>query len=182
MRSFAIAAAAATLVSSTYAAPWGSGGLWGRKPDPTKCLTKDAATALAEGFQGLIVAYTDANADALLADNLVDFSNSIKSLQGFPVDPFTPVFPTKEAFKQGQGAQPSVPLEILAIDAFNCQNVTLRWDANFGNGNLVAGITHLTASNSQGKPDTWQISAIYTEFDSLAWFKAIGGTVTPPGQ
>jgi hypothetical protein len=47
---------------------------------------------------------------------------------------------------------------------------------------LVAGITHLTASNSKGQKDTWQISAIYTEFDSLTWFKAIGGKVTPPGQ
>jgi hypothetical protein len=126
MRSFAIAAAAATLLSSAYAAPWGAGGLWGGKVNPGKCLSKESATYLAEGFQGLIVAYSTANAETLLADDLVDYSNSIKSLQGFPVDPFTPVFPSKAAFEQGQGAQPSVPLEILAIDAFNCQNVTLR--------------------------------------------------------
>jgi len=179
MRSSTIAAAAA-LVSSAYAVPWGSGGLWGGgKGDPTKCLNWDTANYLATSFQSLIVAYSSTVADKVLADDLLDYSNSILSLQGLPLTG-APAFPSKAAFEQGQGSQPSVPLVILAIDAFNCQNVTFRWNANFGGANSVNGMTHLTASNSQGQKDTWQISVIYTEFDSLAWWKAIGGTVTPP--
>lgn len=146
MRSSTIAAAAA-VIGSAFAQPWGHGGLWGGKGDSTKCLNYDSAKYLAEGFQGLIVAYTTANAEKLLANDLVDYSNSILSLQGLPLG--GPAFPNKAAFEQGQGAQPSVPLVIQAIDAFNCQNVTLRWNANFGGPNkTVNGITHLTASNS----------------------------------
>jgi hypothetical protein len=176
MRSSIITAAAA-LVGSAVAVPWGKGGLWGGKHDPTKCLNWDTANYLATSFQSLIAAFSTTTAEAVLADDFVDFSNSILSLIGQPVD--VPAFTSKEAFIQGQGSQPPVPLVILAIDAFNCQNVTLRWNAKFGGGS-VNGITHLTAENSQGQLDTWQISVIYTEFDSLAWWKAIGGTVTPP--
>ena len=180
MRSSAIVAAA-SLLSSAAAIPWGhGGGLWGGWVDPTKCLTSDSASYLVTGFQGLIVKYTTADAERLLASDLTDFSNSILSLQGLPLG--GPAFPSKAAFEAGQGAQPSVPLVILAIDAFNCQNVTFRWNANFGGPNSVNGITHLTASNTAGQADTWQIETIYTEFDSLAWFKAIGGTVTPPSH
>jgi hypothetical protein len=169
---------AAALVGSALASPWGSGGLWGGRHDPTKCLNWDTANYLATSFQSLIVAYNNDVAERVLADNFLDFSNSILSLIGAPLD--VPAFSSKAAFEQGQGSQPPVPLVILAIDAFNCQNVTIRWNANFGGANSVNGITHLTASNTQGQKDTWQIAVIYTEFDSLAWWKAIGGTVTPP--
>jgi hypothetical protein len=178
MRTFAIATAAA-LISSAAAVPWGHGGLWGGKTnDPTKCLTWESANYLANGFKGLIAAYTTADADRLLADDLTDFSNSIQSLQGLPVG--GPVFPSKAAFEAGQGAQPPVPFNILSIDAFNCQNVTFRWNAAFPAPNTVNGMTHLTASNSQGQKDTWQIQTIYTEFDSITWLKAIGGSITLP--
>ena len=180
MRSFAIAAAAASLVSSAYAAPWGAGGLWGGSSNPSQCLTWTSANYLATGFQGLIVSYTTANAEKLLAADLVDYSNSILSLQGLPLG--GPAFPNKAAFEQGQGSQPSVPLEILAIDSFNCQNVSFRWSASFGGPNIVNGITHLTGENTQGQADTWQIKTIYTEFDSIAWLKAIGGSVTFPSH
>lgn len=180
MRSFA-AIAAATLISSAYAAPWGSGGLWGGKHDPTKCLTSDSATYLANSFKDLIVAYSQAEADKVLADDLVDYSNSILSLQGLPTTG-APVFPSKAAFEQGQGAQPSVPLNIISIDAFNCENVTFRWNAAFPAPNSVNGITHLQASNTQGQQDTWQIKTIFTEFDSITWLKAIGGSVNFPSH
>jgi hypothetical protein len=179
MRSSIIAAGAA-IISSAYASPWGHGGLWGGKVDPTKCLTQDSASYLATGFQSLIVAYSQATADKILADDLVDYSNSILSLQGLNLTG-GPVFPTKAAFEQGQGAQPSVPLVIDAIDAFNCENVTFRWNAAFPN-HPVNGITHLTGSNTQGQKDTWQIKTIYTEFDSISWLLAIGGSITLPSR
>lgn len=178
MRAFTIAAAA-TLVSSAYAAPWGMGGLWGGKGNPSKCLNQATAQYLVDGFGKLISAYTTADADKLLADNLVDYSDSILALQGLPVG--TPAFPSKAAFEAGQGAQPPVPFQLLALEAFNCDTVSFRWLGGL-QPDPVKGITILKASNSQGKPDTWQISTIFTEFNSLTWFKDIGGQVTPPSH
>ena len=73
-------AATAALVSSAAAAPWGPGGGWFGRPNPGKCLTADSAQYLVNGFEGLISAYTDANADKLLADDFSDYSDSINSL------------------------------------------------------------------------------------------------------
>ena len=81
MRSLAIVAATATLISSTTG----------------KYLTQNSAQALATGFGKLISAYTMADAEALLADNLVDYSDSINSLIGQPVGQAT--FPSKAAFE-----------------------------------------------------------------------------------
>ncbi|OAL35651.1 hypothetical protein AYO20_05032 [Fonsecaea nubica] len=178
MRSFTIAAAAA-LVSSAYAAPWTMGGLWGAKFDPTKCLTQGTVESIVDGFGKLISAYTDADAQRLLADDLVDYSDSINSLIGAPVG--TATFPSKAAFMAGQGSQPPVPFELLAIEAYNCDTISLRWIGGL-QPQPVKGITVLKASNSQGQKDTWQISTIFTEFNSIAWLQDIGGNVTYPSH
>ncbi|EXJ73130.1 uncharacterized protein Z519_03557 [Cladophialophora bantiana CBS 173.52] len=178
MRSFTIAAAAA-LISSAYASPWAMGGLWGGKSDPTKCLNQATAQYLVDGFGKLISAYTDADAQKLLADNLVDYSDSINSLIGQPVG--GPTFPSKAAFMAGQGSQPPVPFQLLALEAFNCDTISFRWLAGL-QPQPVKGITVLKASNSQGQKDTWQISTIYTEFNSIAWLEDIGGNVTYPSH
>ncbi|RVX70548.1 hypothetical protein B0A52_05199 [Exophiala mesophila] len=177
MRSFVAVAAAASLVSSTAAAPWGPGGWWGNRLNPGKCLTPDSVNYLVTGFEGLIAAYTDADADRLLAEDFTDFADSINSLAGYPVGGVT--FPSKAAFKAGQGAQPPVPIETLAIDAYTCDTIALRWLATM-QPEPVKGITILKASNTEGKKDTWQIKTIFTEFNSIAWLKDIGGSVTLP--
>ncbi|KIX01952.1 uncharacterized protein Z518_07891 [Rhinocladiella mackenziei CBS 650.93] len=176
MRSFATIAAAATLLSSVHAAPWGN--VWGNK-DPGKCLTTESAQYLVNGFGGLISAYTDADAEKLLADDLTDYSDSINSLIGAPVGSVT--FPSKAAFMAGQGAQPPVPFQVLAIEAVNCDTVAFRWLGGL-QPEPVKGITILTASNAQGQKDTWQIKTIYSEFNSISWLKDIGGSVTLPSQ
>lgn len=180
MRSFVTLAATAALVSSVAAVPWGPGswGPWGR-PNPGKCLTQESAQYLVDGFEGLISAYTDANADKLLSEDFSDFSDSINSLAGYPVG--GPTFPNKAAFKAGQGAQPAVPISTLAIDAVTCDTIALRWLVGL-QPEPVKGITILKASNAQGQKDTWQIKTIFTEFNSISWLKDIGGTVTLPGR
>ncbi|OAP58114.1 hypothetical protein AYL99_07204 [Fonsecaea erecta] len=178
MRSFTIAAAAA-LISSAYASPWTMGGLWGGKFDPAKCLTQPSVDTLVTGFGQLISNYTDALAETILADNLTDFSDSINSLIGQPVGGAT--FPSKAAFEAGQGSQPPVPFQLIAIEAYNCDTISLRWIAGL-QPQPVKGITVLKASNSQGQKDTWQISTIYTEFNSIAWLEDIGGNVTYPSH
>jgi len=177
MRSFITIATTAALVSSAAAAPWGPGGGWWGKPNPGKCLTQESAQYLVDGFEGLISAYTDANADKLLSDDFSDYSDSINSLAGIPVGQVT--FPNKAAFKAGQGAQPPVPISTLAIESVTCDTIALRWLVPL-QPEPVKGITILKASNAQGQKDTWQIKTIFTEFNSISWLKDIGGKVTLP--
>ena len=178
MRSFAIAAAA-TLIASAQAAPWGMGGLWGGHHDPTKCLSQDSAQYLVDGFGKLISAYTTADAEKMLANDLVDYSDSILALQSLPLG--GPVFPSKAAFEAGQGSQPAIPFELLALEAFTCDTIAFRWETTLKAG-AVKGITILKAENSQGQANTWQISKIFTEFNSITWLEGIGGSITPPSH
>lgn len=177
MRSFVAVAAAATLFSSVQAAPWRMGPFWWGNINPAKCLTQASVDYLTDGFAGLISAYSNENAQTLLSDDFIDYSDSINSLIGAPVG--VPTFPNKAAFMAGQGAQPPVPMNITAIEAFNCDTISLRWTAGL-QPEPVKGMTVLKASNAQGQKDTWQISVIFTEFNSISWLKDIGGSVTLP--
>lgn len=177
MRSFVtVAAAAATLFSSAHAAPWGN---WIWRLNPTKCLNQPTAEYLVEGFGGLLSNYTKENADKYLADDLTDWSDSINSLSGTPVGTVT--FPNKQAFEAGQGSQPAVPFELLAIEAVTCDTIALRWVVGL-QPEPAKGITILKAENPRAKKDTWQIKTIFTEFNSISWLKDFGGTVTPPSH
>ncbi|EXJ95063.1 hypothetical protein A1O1_00181 [Capronia coronata CBS 617.96] len=177
MRSFiTIAAVAASLVASAHAAPWGNGWLFGNL-NPTKCLNKQTAQYLVDGFGGLISAYTMENAEKFLADDLTDISDSINSLSGIPIGNVT--FPSKQAFEAGQGSQPPVPFQLLAIEAVTCDTIALRWLAGL-QPEPVKGITILKAENPRAQKDTWQIKTIFTEFNSASWVKDIGGNVTLP--
>jgi len=173
-----VAATAAALMSSASAAPWG--GFWGDwSPNPGTCLNTISVNYLVTGFGGLLSNYTTAAAETLLADDLTDFSDSINSLIGSPVGPAT--FPSKAAFEAGQGSQPSVPFQVLAIEAVTCDTIAFRWLVGLP-PNPVKGITILKAENSQGQANTWQIKTIYTEFNSIAWLQDIGGNVTRPSH
>lgn len=173
MRSFITVAA---LVSTAAAAPWG--GFWGDWSfNPGKCLTPASTQYLVNGFGGLLSNYTTANAEKLLSDDFTDFSDSINSLIGAPLGNAT--FPNKAAFEAGQGAQPAVPFQVLAIDAVTCDTIALRWLIPLP-PNPIKGITILKAENSQGDADSWQIKTIFTEFNSIAWLTDIGGNVTLP--
>jgi hypothetical protein len=174
MRTYAVAA---LLFSSAYAAPWGKWGLWGNHQDPTTCLNQQNAQYLVDGFGKLISAFTLADADRLLANDLVDYSDSILALQGKPLG--GPLFPNKAAFEAGQGAQPPVPFQVLALEAFNCDTIAFRWQALLP-GSPAKGMTVLKASNYQRQANTWQISTIFTEFNSITWGTDVGAKYTPP--
>ncbi|EXJ88960.1 hypothetical protein A1O3_02024 [Capronia epimyces CBS 606.96] len=178
MRSFISVAAvvATTLVSSAAAAPWGNGLFWGNL-NPNKCLNPHSAKYLVDAFGGLLSNYTTANAEKYLADDLTDWSDSINFLAGQPLGNAT--FPSKQAFEAGQGAQPAIPFELLAIEAVTCDTIALRWKTGL-QPEPVKGITILKAENTKNNNDTWQIKTIYTEFNSASWVRDIGGNVTLP--
>lgn len=149
---------------------------------PVECLNDKSAKALVDGFVSLITNYNAATADALLAKDFTDTSDSINVMTGTPLGSAT--FPSKEAFKAGQGSQPQVPMTVLSIDEVTCTNVAFRWQAtpNPQYPDLkVKGINSFVASNANKTEAGWQIKTMYSEFNNCVWIKAIGGTCKMPG-
>jgi hypothetical protein len=79
-------------------------------------------------------------------------------------------FPSKAAFIAGQGSQPPIGFNVLAIEAATCDTIAFRWTAVLGTGlTPIKGINILKASNKGGKKDTFQIKTVYSEFNSGLW-------------
>jgi len=141
------------------------------------CLTPDAASSLVTGFASLLTDFNATVANKLLASNFTDTSDSIDWLGGFPLD--TTTFPSKEAFIDGQGSQPSIGFQVLSIDAVTCNVIAFRWVAQVGSKQYeVKGINILYAINTAGTQSGWQIQTVYSEFNSAAWVVDIGRSCT----
>lgn len=147
--------------------------LWGYDP----CLTAGSASCLVDGFASLLTAYTNATANSLLANSFTDTSDSINFLGGYPLGSTT--FPSKTAFELGQGSQPAIGFKVLNIDAVTCNVIAFRWEAILGTSSPVKGIDILYAANNGGN---WQITSVFSEFNSATWVQEIGGTCTTPSR
>jgi hypothetical protein len=143
------------------------------------CLTSATAEYLVNGFASLLTAYSNATANTLLADNFTDTSDSINFLEGAPLGSTT--FPSKQAFEVGQGSQPPIGFDVLSIDAVTCTTIAFRWEAILGSGSPVKGIDIFYATNPTGTSTGWQISTVFSEFNSATWDQEIGGSCSPPG-
>lgn len=143
------------------------------------CLTDASASYLVNGFGKLLTAYTTADAEALLASDFTDTSDSINFLAGYPAGSVT--FPSKAAFEAGQGSQPAIGFQVYSIDAVTCKVIAFRWAALLG-GSPIKGINIIYASNLNGTDAGWQIETNYSEFNSGLWTQEIGGTCVPPSQ
>lgn len=137
------------------------------------CLTSTDAQNLVTGFASLLTAYTNATAEALLAGDFSDTSDSINFLAGNPLGSTT--FPSKGAFEAGQGSQPPIGFQVLNIDAVTCTVIAFRWEATIGPQTPVKGINILYAENNSGAADGWQIKTVFSEFNSGLWSQEVGG-------
>ena len=97
-------------------------------------------------------------------------------LGGYPLGSTT--FPSKAAFKAGQGSQPAIGFNLLNIDAVTCDTVAFRWAATLGAQPAIKGINIFKASNSNGTASGWQIKIVFSEFNSGTWSQEIGGICT----
>ena len=143
------------------------------------CLTDSTASYLVDGFGSLLTAYSNATAEAILASDFTDTSDSINWLAGYPLGSTT--FPSKLAFELGQGSLPPIGFQVLSIDAVTCTVIAFRWQAFLG-GSPVKGINIIYASNLNGTTEGWQIETNFSEFNSGLWLQEIGGTCTKPGS
>ena len=151
------------------------------------CLSQSVAKTIVSDFASLLTSFSTATANKVLASDFTDTSDSINWLGGYPLGSTT--FPSKQAFIQGQGAQPAIGFSILNIDAVTCSGViAFRWVASVGSQQEeVKGINILYASQKGWKSDSvgpngWQIDTVYSEFNSASWDVDVGGTCTPPGS
>jgi hypothetical protein len=144
------------------------------------CLTDDTASYLVNGFASLLTSYSNATAEAILASDFSDTSDSINWLAGYPLGGAT--FPSKQAFELGQGSQPAIGFQLYSIDAVACKVIAFRWAAILGSGSPVKGVNIIYASNLNGTAEGWQIETNYSEFNSGLWLEEIGGSCSPPGQ
>lgn len=149
----------------------------------TKCVTDAQADEIAADYAALIVSYSDALADAVLAPNFTDYSESVNTLinscpQGDAAKPLpllAPTFTSLEQFKIGQGQQPSINFERLNL-WHTCDSVIIRWvttnTAPIPEPKPVVGLISMEVIpnyNSTGKP--WLIDTVYSEFDAGAWLQ-----------
>ena len=143
------------------------------------CLTDTTAAYLTNGYGSLLTAYSNATADALLASDFTDTSDSINWLAGIPLGGYT--FNSTAAFKAGQGTQPAIGFSVTEI-MHSCTEVAFRWTATvYLNKWPVKGINFFKASNLNNTAAGWQIETMYSEFNVGAWEIDIGRTCSPQG-
>jgi len=144
------------------------------------CLSSAAASYLVNGYASLLTAYDNNTANALLASDFTDTSDSINYLAGYALG--TTTFPSKAAFEAGQGSQQAIGFTVASID-FSCLSATFRWTASLGQY-PVKGINILYASNLNATEQGWQVETMYSEFNVGAWELDIGASCGPysPGD
>jgi hypothetical protein len=148
-----------------------------------QCVSDAQADQIASDYAALIVSYSDALADAALAPNFTDYSESVNTLinscpQGDAAKPLpllAPTFTSLEQFKIGQGQQPSINFQRLNL-WHSCDTVIVRWmttnTAPIPDPKPVVGLISMEViknSNGTGKP--WLIDTVYSEFDAGAWLQ-----------
>ncbi|OAL40155.1 hypothetical protein AYO20_00575 [Fonsecaea nubica] len=142
------------------------------------CVSSAQATSIVNTFASFLTAPQApdfaAKANALLADNFTDTSDSINFLAGYPASHFH----SKAAFIGGQGAQPPIPTLTTLDIFFSCNKVAWRWVAQgIGSGQYaVKGIDTFTITPSG------QISQVFAEFNSATWAADYAGASPPSGS
>ncbi|KAK4569858.1 25S rRNA (adenine2142-N1)-methyltransferase [Recurvomyces mirabilis] len=199
-------ATVATFTLGAAAAPWGHFGWggwngWGFNGGSGECMNDAQAQQVANNFKGLISAYTNDLANAVLTTDVQDFSDSVIELidGGCPSSspgpaPYialgSPTFTSLATFEAGQGGQPNITFNILNV-WHNCDTVTVRWRGPLPNPGpippppavqeQVTGIIVLeTSFNGWQSAQQFLIQTIYSEFNSGAWLYDLG-IFTPAG-
>lgn len=155
-------------------------GLWHHK---SNCMTTAQAQQVASNYAELIRSYTQELADATLAVDFVDYSESVNSLintcpQGsaaVTLPLLAPTFSSRAQFEAGQGQQAPINFEQLNIH-HDCNSVTIRWKttntAPIPNPRPVVGIILIeVVKAAAGSQYPWIIQTVYSEFDAAAWLQ-----------
>ncbi|KAJ9616929.1 hypothetical protein H2200_000649 [Cladophialophora chaetospira] len=146
------------------------------------CLNDASADYLVTGFQSLLTAFDNSTAEALIANDFTDWSDSINWLAGGVLGTVT--IASKADFENGQVQLGNLyQYNILKIDAVACKTIAYRWSAViFPGAKPVQGINIIYASNLNDTQEGWQIETNYSEFNSGLWLEVLGGSFPPAGS
>ncbi|TKA71903.1 hypothetical protein B0A55_07193 [Friedmanniomyces simplex] len=154
------------------------------------CLDRNEAQQVATNYGDLIASYTQAQAEAALSWDFTDFSESVNSLiVGCPqgsaalqaaaaqLPLLSASFSNRTAFEEGQGQQAAINFYQLNM-WHSCDTVIIRWEttntANITGVRPVVGLISMeTVEAPAGNMYPYQISTVYSEFDSAAWLANI---------
>ena len=138
-------------------------------PSPKFCLTHAEARTIVDGFVDLLE-NTQENfnvtlATTLLADDFADYSDSINYLKRSPLGEVS--FGSKQAFIEGQGAQPPFP-SVETLNLFHtCGSIAWRWQGNYA-PLAIRGINLFEVNDKR------QIQTVFVEMNSGAFLKDVG--------
>ncbi|OAP56296.1 hypothetical protein AYL99_09475 [Fonsecaea erecta] len=140
---------------------------------PTGCLSDAQATDIVSAWKTILTspdrASASAAAQALIADEYLETSDSINSLAGNSLGNAT--FSDKDSFIAAVLSNPPIPL-LTTLDLFHdCSRIAFYWAASgVGSGvQDVRGVDLLYVTD-----DREHINMAMVEFNSLAWAKDVG--------
>ncbi len=166
LSSLLLASSAAGLVQS-LALP----SIFHRQSTP-RCMTAKETEEMVEIYRKLIAEYTEELGEKYVAKDFVDVSDSINTFIHLPLG--GPTFPDRATFLEVQSWNQHFPIEILSVDAVQCNTVALQWVGAFGEANLPSkGITIFKTLVEDG---IWKINEIFVEFNALTWLLNMGGS------
>ena len=143
-----------------------------RQATAPRCMSAAETEEMIEVYRKIIAEYTEPLGEKYISKDFVDFSDSINTFIHLPLG--GPSFPDRANFLDVQSWNMHFPIEILSVDAVQCNTVALQWVASFGDANLPSkGITIMKTVFEDG---IWKISKIDVEFNALTWLLNMGGS------
>jgi hypothetical protein len=173
---FITVASVAALGSSSLVASFPLSSLFARQTP--NCMTAEETKFMVEIYRQQIAEYTDELGEKYISKDFVDISDSINTFIHLPLG--GPTFPDKKTFLEIQSWNEHFPVEILSVDAVQCNTVALQWKAAFGAAKLPSkGITIL---KTVWEDKMWKILSIEVEFNALTWLLNMGGSYSWEGE
>jgi len=164
-------AAAACSVSSGFTLP----SIFRRQ---SECMNAAETKEIVEIYRKIIAEYTEPLGEKYIAKDFVDLSDSINTFIHLPLG--GPTFPDRATFLDVQSWNMHFPMDILSVDAVQCNTVALQWVSVFGEAKLPSkGLTIMKTVKEDG---IWKILEIVVEFNALTWLLNMGGSYEWEGE
>ena len=150
------------------------------------CITRVEAHHLAKGYAALVGAFKESDAHYWLADDFLDYSDSINVFKGNTLG--TPTF-NKAGFIEAQSntANSPTPMTVIGEPVVDCDRVAILWSSTFGKGWVARGLTIVEVRENDkykgGEGDVkgdrkgegrWKMTRWDVEFNALAWAYNMG--------
>lgn len=139
------------------------------------CISRAEARDLADSYAALVGEFNESDAQHWLADDFLDYSDSINAFTNKELGSAT--F-NKESFiaSQSSGQLPPTPITVEGEPVVDCDRVAIVWSSTFGKGWPAKGLTvvDVTRNEKGDGRSKWLMTKWDVEFNSLAWAYNMG--------